>query len=104
MRKLGVSIIKQCRRVPRVEGKNSLTVVAGSIRLDYAPTMNAISKKVVLDERGAPLEVILPWATYCEIAETLGWDLDAGAEADLHETRRDLEAGRREAFQPLTPP
>lgn len=65
--------------------------------------MKAIAKKLVVDERGTPQEVILPWATFCEIVETLGWDLDEEAEADLRETRSALEAGRREAFQPLPP-
>lgn len=63
--------------------------------------MNAIPKKIVVDERGVPLEVILPWSAFCDIAETLGWDLDAEAEADLQEARRDLEAGQHEAFVPL---
>ncbi len=65
--------------------------------------MKTIAKKLVVDEQGAPQEVILPWATFCDIAETLGWDLDEEAEADLRATRRDLEAGHREAFQPLIP-
>jgi hypothetical protein len=63
--------------------------------------MTAIPKKIVMSEQGEPVEVILPWATFCEIAETLGHDLDAEAEADLRETRRDLSAGHREAFTPL---
>ena len=40
-------------------------------------------------------------AVFCELAEILGLDLDAEAEADLRETRRDLEAGRTDAFVPL---
>ncbi len=64
--------------------------------------MTAIPKKIVVDEHGAPLEVILPWATFCEIAETMGYDLDAEAETDLRETRRDMEAGQRDAFIPLS--
>jgi hypothetical protein len=63
--------------------------------------MNAIPKKIVVDEKGAPVEVILPWPVFCEMAEMLGLDLDAEAEADLRETRRDLEAGRTDAFVPL---
>ncbi|MSU20665.1 MAG: hypothetical protein EXS30_04640 [Pedosphaera sp.] len=64
--------------------------------------MKAISKRIVVDEHGTPLEVILPWSVFCEIAETLGWDLDAEAEADLRETRRDIEIGQPEAFLPLS--
>jgi len=36
-----------------------------------------------------------------ELAATLGWDLDAEAETDLRETRRDLTAGQAESFLPL---
>ncbi len=64
--------------------------------------MNAIPKKIVVDERGAPVEVILPWATFCELAEALGLDLDAEAETDLRETRRDLDTGHADAFVPLS--
>lgn len=64
--------------------------------------MKAISKKIVVDEQGAPLEVILPWPVFCEIAETLGWDLDEEAETDLRASRRDLESGGDEAFLPLS--
>jgi hypothetical protein len=63
--------------------------------------VNAISKKIVVDEKGAPVEVILPWATFCDVAEMLGLDLDADAEADLRHTRGDLEAGTSDAFVPL---
>ena len=63
--------------------------------------MNAITKKIVVDEKGSPVEVILPWPVFCELADILGLDLDAVAEADLRETRRDLEAGRTDAFVPL---
>ncbi len=48
------------------------------------------------------MEVILPWKTFQEIAEALGWDLDAKAEADLRQTRRDLAKGNRKAFVPLS--
>ena len=61
----------------------------------------AVQKKIVVDEQGAPIEVILPWATFCNLAETLGLDLDEEAEADLRETRRDLGSGERKAFSPL---
>lgn len=64
--------------------------------------MNAVPKKLVVDEHGKPLEVIIPWAAFCEVAETLGWDLDDEAEKDLRETRRDLEAGQEQAFVPLS--
>jgi len=64
--------------------------------------MKAIPKKIVVDEQGTPLEVILPWHTFCELQEALGLDLDAEAEADLRETRQDLAAGQTGAFLPLS--
>jgi hypothetical protein len=64
--------------------------------------MSAVPKKIVVDEQGKPLEVIIPWSAFCEIAETMGWDLDAEAEADLREARRDLEAGKSDAFIALS--
>jgi hypothetical protein len=64
--------------------------------------MNVIPKKIVVDDKGNPLEVILPWSTFCDIAETMGCDLDAEAETDIREARQDLEACRHEAFTPLS--
>jgi hypothetical protein len=61
----------------------------------------AIQKKIVVDEHGDPVEVIVPWAAFCEIAEAFGWDLDEKAKADLREARADLEAKREDAFIPL---
>ncbi|HUS34512.1 MAG TPA: hypothetical protein VM680_04090 [Verrucomicrobiae bacterium] len=63
--------------------------------------MTAIPKKIVVDEKGRPVEVIVPWAAFCEIAEAFGWDLDDGAKADLREARADIEAKREDAFLPL---
>ena len=62
----------------------------------------AIVKKVVINERGIPIEVILSWKTFCQIAETLGLDLDEDAKADLRATRRDLAKRNRKAFVPLS--
>ena len=62
----------------------------------------AIAKKVVINEQGTPIEVILSWKTFRQIAETLGWDLDEAAKADLRATRRDLAKRNRKAFVPLS--
>jgi PHD/YefM family antitoxin component YafN of YafNO toxin-antitoxin module len=62
----------------------------------------AIVKKLVINERGTPVEVILSWKTFQQIAETLGLDLNAEAKADLRETRRDLAKRNRKAFVPLS--
>ncbi len=64
--------------------------------------MTAIQKKIVFDEHGVPLEVIIPWAQFCELSEALGLDLDEEAIADLREARRDWESGDRAAFVPLS--
>jgi len=63
--------------------------------------MTAIQKKIVIDEHGAPQEVIIPWAQFCEINEALGFDLDATEQAELREALGDSLARRREAFTPL---
>jgi PHD/YefM family antitoxin component YafN of YafNO toxin-antitoxin module len=62
----------------------------------------AIQKKIVLDENGAPQEVIIPWAQFCELSEALGLDLDEEAMADLRMARADLEKGEKAAFAPLS--
>ena len=62
----------------------------------------AIVKKVVINEQGTPIEVILSWKTFRQIAETLGWDLDEESKADLRATRRDLAKRNRKAFVPLS--
>jgi len=64
-------------------------------------THAAIQKKIVIDEHGAPQEVIIPWAQFCEINEALGFDLDATEQAELREALGDSLARRREAFTPL---
>jgi hypothetical protein len=63
--------------------------------------MNAIRKKIVVDERGKPQEVIISWAQFCAMSEALGMDLDTKAKADLRAARRDLRKGNPAAFRPL---
>ena len=64
--------------------------------------MNAIQKRIVIDEHGEPLEVIIPWAHFCELSEALGLDLDAETTAGLREAKRDWESGNHAAFTPLS--
>ncbi|MGE4180762.1 MAG: hypothetical protein AB7J34_13140 [Limisphaerales bacterium] len=61
-----------------------------------------VAKKVVVNDQGTPVEVILSWKTFQEIAEAMGWDLDATAKGDLRRTRRDLAMANHEAFFPLS--
>ena len=64
--------------------------------------MTAIRKKIVVDERGKPREVIISWSQFQEMAEALGLDLDKKAKTDLRATRRDLKKGNSRAFKPLS--
>ncbi len=64
--------------------------------------MTAIQKKIVVDEKGNPKEVIIPWAQYCELMEELGLDLDEEAAADLRAAREDWKTGNTAAFKPLS--
>ena len=64
--------------------------------------MTSIPKKIVVNEQGDPVEVIIPWAAFCEISETFGWDLDENAKADLSETLADVQTNRWDAFLPLS--
>ena len=67
-----------------------------------AEVIATVAKKVVVNEQGTPVEVILSWKTFQEISEAMGWDLDATAKADLRQTRRDLAKGNRKAFVTLS--
>lgn len=64
--------------------------------------MIAIPKKIVVDERGKPREVIISWSKFCELCEALGLDLDKQAQADLRAARRDWNRRNTTAFKPLS--
>jgi hypothetical protein len=66
----------------------------------YIP-MRRIPRKLVLDDQGMPMEVIIPWKEFREIEELLGLDLDAAACDDLKTARQDREARKKEAFVDL---
>ncbi len=63
--------------------------------------MLSIQKKLVVDERGQPQEVIISWEQYLQIIEMLGLDLDDVAIADLREAQRDRIAEKRDAYVAL---
>ncbi len=63
--------------------------------------MRRISRKLVVDEHGNPVEVIIPWKEFQEIEEALGLDLDDVAIEDLKQARRDREAHHADAFLDL---
>ena len=61
----------------------------------------SIQKKLVVDERGRPQEVIISWAQYQQIIEMLGLDLDEATIGDLREARQDRIAEKRDAYVAL---
>ena len=64
--------------------------------------MLAIRKKIVVDQRGNPREVIISWAQFQEMSEALGLDLNAKAKTDLRTALRDWKKGNSAAFKPLS--
>jgi len=63
--------------------------------------MIAIHKKIVVDEKGDPKEVIIPWEEFRQLEEALGLDLDTEEVAQLREADTDMRSGNREAFVSL---
>jgi PHD/YefM family antitoxin component YafN of YafNO toxin-antitoxin module len=61
--------------------------------------MLAVHKKIVLNKKGQPAEVIIPWLEYKEIEEILGLDLDETAIEDLRQGKKDRENGISEAYR-----
>ena len=59
--------------------------------------MITIHKKLVVDEHGKPVEVIISWDEYKEMEELLGLDLDERAISDLKQARNDRANGKKEA-------
>ena len=57
-----------------------------------------IHKKVVIDEAGAPQEVIIPWAEFQKIEEMLGLDLESEVVEQIADARRDRENGKTSAY------
>ena len=68
----------------------------------YTANMITIRKKIVVDERGKPREVIISWNQFCELSEALGLDLDEKAQGDLRAARVDWKKGNVAAFKPLS--
>ncbi|MGB2770602.1 MAG: hypothetical protein WBC88_12830 [Candidatus Zixiibacteriota bacterium] len=63
--------------------------------------MLTLHKKIIVDEKGKPTEVIIPWKEYKEIEELLGLDLDKKAIKDLKQARKDREEGKDDAYVDL---
>ncbi len=63
--------------------------------------MLTIHKKMIVDEHGKPVEVIIPWVEFKEMEEILGLDFDQAAIDDMKQAQKDREAGNREAYLDL---
>lgn len=63
--------------------------------------MLTVHKKIVLDKKGKPTEVILPWLEFKKMEELLGLDLDNTAIEDLKQAKKDRESGRKGAYVDL---
>ena len=63
--------------------------------------MLTVHKKIVVDEKGKPTEVIIPWRKYKEIEELLGLDLDKRAVEDLRQAQKDREQGKKGVYVEL---
>ena len=63
--------------------------------------MFRLHKKIIVDEKGKPTEVIIPWKEYKEIEELLGLDLDKKAIEDLKQAQKDREKGKKDAYVEL---
>ena len=59
-----------------------------------------ITRKIVLDEKGNPSEVLIPYEQFVELAETYGLDLAENEENELREALADSKARNRDAFIP----
>ncbi len=63
--------------------------------------MISIHKKMIIDEHGKPVEVIIPWEEFKEMEEILGLDFDQTAIGDLKQAQKDRDAGNKEAYLDL---
>lgn len=63
--------------------------------------MFTIHKKIVVNEHGKPMEVIIPWNEYKEMEELLGLDLDDAAISDLEQARKDRAKSGKDTYLDL---
>jgi hypothetical protein len=57
-----------------------------------------ITRKIVLDEKGEPTEVIIPYGQFVEMMEVFGLDLGKSDQDELRESLNDSRDKRRENF------
>lgn len=63
--------------------------------------MLTVHKKIVIDDNGNPMEVIIPWEEYKEIEESLGLDLTQEAIEDLKQAKIDRDNSNKDAYVDL---
>ena len=63
--------------------------------------MKTLHKKLVINEKGKPMEVIIPWKEFKEIVELLGLDFDDNVIEDLKQAKKDRESGNKESYLDL---
>ena len=63
--------------------------------------MLTVHKKVVIDDNGNPMEVIIPWEEYKEIEEALGFDLTQEAIEDLKQAKIDRDNSNKDTYVDL---
>ena len=63
--------------------------------------MTAIPKKIVVSDQGLPLEVIIAWSDYQDLAERMGWDLSELELADAKLAKSAWESRDGEEFVSL---
>ncbi|MDF1742036.1 MAG: hypothetical protein P1U86_22940 [Verrucomicrobiales bacterium] len=61
----------------------------------------ALDRKIVVNEAGDPVEVIIPYDQYVDFIETYGLDLTEEEKEELREARADVANKNRDAFVSL---
>ncbi len=63
--------------------------------------MLTVHKKIVTDDKGNPLEVIIPWKEYKKIEELLGVDFTEEVIEDLKQAKIDRDNSNKDAYVDL---
>jgi len=58
----------------------------------------ALDKKIVVNSKGEPLEVIIPYGQFIDFIEAYGLDLDEEEKAGIRKAQVDIKAGNWGAF------
>lgn len=66
-----------------------------------AAVASTLTKKLVVDEQGEPLEVIIPYDEFVDFIETHGLDLSPDDQAAIRQAEADIDAGDEDAFVSL---